>query len=106
MRIRIIFGSMLLAGVLRDWVVCTDEGNECRLVRFGSANGARLVCDRFRSGPLRPNRGWLLDRAGQLPTSLGGCSVTVNGTSAMMHYASPGQINFIVPGMRELDRRA
>jgi uncharacterized protein (TIGR03437 family) len=34
---------------------------------------------------------------GQLPTSLGGCSVTVNGTAAMMQYASPGQINFIVP---------
>ena len=34
---------------------------------------------------------------GQLPTSLGGCSVTVNGTAAMMQYVSPGQINFIMP---------
>lgn len=34
---------------------------------------------------------------GQLPTSLGGCSLTVNGTPAMMQYVSPGQINFIVP---------
>ena len=34
---------------------------------------------------------------GQLPTTLGGCSVTVNGMSAMMHYVSPGQVNFIVP---------
>lgn len=34
---------------------------------------------------------------GQLPTSLGGCSVAVNGTPAMMHYVSPEQINFVVP---------
>lgn len=34
---------------------------------------------------------------GQLPTSLGGCSVSVNGTPAMMHYVSPDQINFIMP---------
>jgi uncharacterized protein (TIGR03437 family) len=34
---------------------------------------------------------------GQLPTTLGGCSVTVNGASAMMQYVSPGQINFIMP---------
>lgn len=34
---------------------------------------------------------------GQLPTTVGGCSVTVNGTPAMMQYASSGQINFIVP---------
>src|ERR1035437_2791297 len=33
---------------------------------------------------------------GQLPTTLGGCSVAVNGTSAMMQYVSPGQINFII----------
>ncbi len=34
---------------------------------------------------------------GQLPTTLGGCSVTVNGAPAMMQYVSPGQINFIMP---------
>ncbi len=34
---------------------------------------------------------------GQLPTELGGCSVTVNGMPAMLHYVSPGQVNFIVP---------
>jgi uncharacterized protein (TIGR03437 family) len=34
---------------------------------------------------------------GQIPTTLGGCSVTVNGVPAMMQYVSPGQINFIVP---------
>src|ERR1035438_3843624 len=28
---------------------------------------------------------------GQLPTTLGGCSVAVNGTSAMMQYVSQGQ---------------
>ncbi len=34
---------------------------------------------------------------GQLPATLGGCSVTVNGVPAMMQYVSPGQINFIMP---------
>lgn len=34
---------------------------------------------------------------GQLPTALGGCSLKVGGMSAMLSYASPGQINFIVP---------
>lgn len=34
---------------------------------------------------------------GQLPTTLGGCSVTVSGMPAMLYFASPGQINFIVP---------
>ncbi len=34
---------------------------------------------------------------GQLPTTLGGCSVMVNGAPAMLQYVSPGQINFIVP---------
>jgi uncharacterized protein (TIGR03437 family) len=34
---------------------------------------------------------------GQLPTTLGGCSVAVNGIAAMMQYVSPGQINFIMP---------
>ena len=34
---------------------------------------------------------------GQLPTTLGGCSVTVNGAPAMMQYVSPEQINFLMP---------
>jgi uncharacterized protein (TIGR03437 family) len=34
---------------------------------------------------------------GQLPTTLGGCSMTVSGAPAMMQYVSPGQINFIMP---------
>ena len=34
---------------------------------------------------------------GQLPMTLGGCSVVVNGASAMMQYVSAGQINFIMP---------
>src|ERR1022692_4062564 len=34
---------------------------------------------------------------GQLPTNLGGCTLMVNGTLAMMQYASPSQINFIIP---------
>ena len=35
--------------------------------------------------------------AGVLPTTLGGCSVDVSGSHAMMHYVSPGQVNFIMP---------
>lgn len=34
---------------------------------------------------------------GQLPTSLGSCSVAVNGMPAMLQYVSHGQINFVVP---------
>ena len=34
---------------------------------------------------------------GQLPTTLAGCSVAVNGAPAMMQYVSPGQVNFIMP---------
>jgi uncharacterized protein (TIGR03437 family) len=34
---------------------------------------------------------------GQLPTTVGNCSVTVNGMAAMLQYVSPGQINLIVP---------
>lgn len=34
---------------------------------------------------------------GQLPTSLGSCSVAVDGMPAMLQYVSPGQINFVVP---------
>ena len=34
---------------------------------------------------------------GQLPTTLGGCSVTVNGAPSMLQFVSQGQINFIMP---------
>src|SRR5437879_9949165 len=34
---------------------------------------------------------------GQLPITLGGCSVNVNGAPAMMQYVSSGQVNFIMP---------
>lgn len=34
---------------------------------------------------------------GQLPTTLGGCSITVGATAAMLYYVSPSQINFVVP---------
>ena len=38
-----------------------------------------------------------LDSAGQLPTQIGGVSVTFNGQAAALVYISPGQINLIVP---------
>lgn len=34
---------------------------------------------------------------GELPTTLGDCSVSVNGAAAMLSFVSPGQVNFIVP---------
>ncbi len=38
-----------------------------------------------------------LDSNGMYPITLGGCSLTVNGTAAMMQYAASGQMNFVVP---------
>ncbi|MBS1857515.1 MAG: hypothetical protein JST11_19260 [Acidobacteria bacterium] len=56
---------------------------------FASAFGQSL-CAQTAAG------NWIAP--GQLPTTLGGCSVSVNGVPAMMQYVSPGQINFIMPG--------
>jgi uncharacterized protein (TIGR03437 family) len=55
---------------------------------FASIFGQNL-CSQTAAG------GWIAP--GQLPTNLGNCSVTVNGTMAMLQYVSDGQINFIVP---------
>ena len=55
---------------------------------FATIFGQNL-CDRTAAGD------WIAP--GQLPTSLGSCSVTVNGMPAMLQYVSPGQINFVVP---------
>jgi uncharacterized protein (TIGR03437 family) len=38
-----------------------------------------------------------LDSSGQLPTQLGGISVTVNGQAAALIYVSPRQINLVIP---------
>ena len=37
------------------------------------------------------------DALGNLPTSLNGTSVSVNGELAGLFYVSPGQVNFLVP---------
>ncbi len=55
---------------------------------FASAFGSNLCQQQAYGSFISP---------GQLPTTLGGCSLTVNGTPAMMQFVSPGQINFIVP---------
>lgn len=55
---------------------------------FATAFGQNL-CSQTMAGD------WIAP--GQLPTTLGGCSLTVNGAPAMMQYVSPGQINFIMP---------
>jgi uncharacterized protein (TIGR03437 family) len=39
-----------------------------------------------------------LDANGQLPTVLASISVEINGVAASLLYASPGQINLVVPG--------
>ncbi len=39
----------------------------------------------------------LLGSNGMYPAQLGNCSLTVNGTQATLQYASPGQMNFVVP---------
>jgi uncharacterized protein (TIGR03437 family) len=41
---------------------------------------------------------------GQLPTTVGECSVSVGGVPAMLAYVSPAQINFIVPPTASLGR--
>ncbi|MDR3701409.1 MAG: hypothetical protein P4L56_17305 [Candidatus Sulfopaludibacter sp.] len=38
-----------------------------------------------------------LSASGQYPTTLGGCSMTVNGIPAMLTYVSSGQMNLVVP---------
>src|SRR5487761_2418764 len=55
---------------------------------FASMFGQNL-CSQTMAG------GWI--SPGHLPTTLGGCSITVNGSPAMMQYVSGGQINFIMP---------
>jgi uncharacterized protein (TIGR03437 family) len=55
---------------------------------FGTVFGQNL-CSQTAAGD------WIAP--GQLPTSLGGCSVAVNGIPAMLQFVSPGQINFVVP---------
>lgn len=55
---------------------------------FGTVFGQSL-CSQTMAGD------WIAP--GQLPTTLGSCSMTVNGAPAMMQYVSPGQINFIMP---------
>jgi uncharacterized protein (TIGR03437 family) len=39
----------------------------------------------------------LIDSSGQLPTSVGGVSVTIDGKPASVYYVSPGQINVLAP---------
>src|SRR5450755_3959125 len=55
---------------------------------FASVFGQNL-CGQLAAGQLDSN--------GIYPSLLGGCSLTVNGTPAMMQYASSGQMNFVVP---------
>jgi uncharacterized protein (TIGR03437 family) len=39
----------------------------------------------------------LIDSSGQLPTSVGGVSVTIDSKPASVYYVSPGQINVLAP---------
>jgi uncharacterized protein (TIGR03437 family) len=44
-----------------------------------------------------PSQTWNLDGVQELPLTLGGTTVTFNGTPAALLYVSPGQINALVP---------
>ncbi len=55
---------------------------------FATILGQNL-CGQTATGQLNSN--------GMYPITLGGCSLTVNGTAAMMQYAASGQMNFVVP---------
>ncbi len=43
-----------------------------------------------------------LDASGQLPTTLAGVTVSINGTPAGLLYVSPTQINFLVPATTDI----
>ena len=43
-----------------------------------------------------------LDSSGQLPTTLAGVTVSINGTAAGLLYISPVQINFLVPATTDI----
>jgi uncharacterized protein (TIGR03437 family) len=55
---------------------------------FVAALGQNLCSETMTGGLVAP---------GQLPSTLGGCSVTVAGVPAMMQYVSPSQVNFVMP---------
>lgn len=55
---------------------------------FASIFGSNL-CQETATGSL--------SASGNYPVALGGCSVAVNGAAATVQYASPTQINFVVP---------
>jgi uncharacterized protein (TIGR03437 family) len=57
------------------------------------ARGVNLALDAIRAKPLP---------GGAFPQTLGGASLTVNGRSAQLFYASPTQINFVVPSETEI----
>lgn len=56
--------------------------------QIASARGVNLAFDAIRAKPL-PD--------GTFPQTLGGASLTVNGRNAQLFYASPTQLNFLVP---------
>jgi uncharacterized protein (TIGR03437 family) len=55
---------------------------------FASAFGQNLCAQTATGTP---------DSSGRYPTQLGGCSVSISGTPAMMQYTSPGLVNFVMP---------
>ena len=93
--------KLLLTVLLTPLLVCA-EGGQVRAVNgasfadaqplapgsFASLFGENL-CGATLTATYGPN--------GELPTSLGGTTVTVNGTAAMIYYVSPTQINFVMP---------
>lgn len=56
----------------------------------------------FGSGLATGTASATLNSNGQLPTDLAGASMQVNGRAAALIYASPTQVNFVVPDATEL----
>ena len=75
-------------------VALSADGNTAIVGGSGDNGGAGATWVYTRSGGVWTS--WdIVDS--QLPTTLGGTSVLVNGKNAYMVYVSPGQINFLEP---------
>jgi uncharacterized protein (TIGR03437 family) len=107
-------GSTVLVGGYADdtagaaWVFVAQTGSPSPIAiraQNGVLNGASFASPTIAPGTFMSIFGTNLASAtaswdivdNQLPTTLGGTSVLVNGENANIAYVSPGQINFLAP---------
>ena len=64
---------------------------------FGPAVAPGSIAAIFGANLANTNAAASLDAKGNLPNSLAGSSVSVNGQTASLIFVSPGQINFVMP---------